>query len=362
MTARRSFASDNNAGVHPAVLAAISRANTGHVVGYGDDPWTRAAENAFRKHFGAGAELFAVFNGTGANVLALKALTSGSHHAVVCARGAHVDVDECGAPEAWTGCKLISVPTEDGKLTPKLVEAACHGVGDQHHVQPRVITISQSTEVGTVYRPFEVRALARFAHARGMFLHMDGARISNAAASLGLTLREATRALGVDVLSFGGTKNGLMGCDAVVLFNRAPARDFKYLRKQGTQLASKMRFLSVQLTALLTNELWRRNALHANRMARLLESKIRRIAGVQLVYPVEANAVFAKISRRAAARLKRHYFFYTWDEEASVFRWMCSWDTTEKDVEHFARLVALAVRKNGKGSRGGKAGRKKERG
>jgi len=349
MPARRSFASDNNAGVHPAVLAAIARANIGHVVGYGDDPYTRTAERLFARHFGSGADVFPVFNGTGANVLALKALAAGSHHAVICARGAHVEVDECGAPEAWTGCKLISVPTEDGKLTPALVEDACYGVGDQHHVQPRVITISQSTEVGTIYKPAEVKALAKFARAKGMFLHMDGARISNAAAALGLTLRQATRDLGVDVVSFGGTKNGLMGADAVVLFDRARTAEFKYLRKQGTQLASKMRFLSVQLAALLSNNLWRQNAAHANRMAKMLESMIRRVAGVQVMYPVEANAVFAKIPHGAAARLRQHYFFYTWDEKDSIFRWMCSWDTSAKDVDHFARLVSLAIRKDKEG-------------
>ncbi len=340
---RRSFASDNNAGIHPDILDAIAAANTGHVVGYGDDPWTRSAERAFRKHFGAGAEVFPVFNGTAANVLALKALVQ-PHHAVLCAEGAHVEADECGAPEAWTGCKLIPIATEDGKLTPKAVRAACHGVGDQHHVQPRVISISQSTELGTVYKPAEVRALARFARDRGMFLHMDGARISNAAAALRLTLRQATRDLGVDVLSFGGTKNGLMGADAVVLFDRARTVDFKYLRKQGTQLASKMRFLSAQLLAMLSNDLWRRNALHANRMAKLLEARVRRIAGVRVKYRVEANAVFAKIPPRTIARLRKQYFFYTWDEEASVVRWMCSWDTTEEDVADFARLVAQAMR------------------
>lgn len=342
MTMRRGFASDNNAGVHPRILAAMAAANVGHTPGYGDDPWTRSAERQFRRHLGAGAQVFPVFNGTGANVLALKAL-AGSHHAVVCAEGAHIDVDECGAPEAWTGCKLIPVPTRDGKLTPKVVEAACHGAGDQHHVQPRVISISQSTELGTVYRPAEVRALARWARRRGMFLHMDGARISNAAAHLGLTLRQATRDLGVDVLSFGGTKNGLMGADAVVLFDRAKAPDFKFLRKQGTQLASKMRFLSAQLGALLEQDLWRENALHANRMATLLASKVRCISGARVVYRVDANAVFVQLPRRAVARLRKRYFFYTWDEEASVVRWMCSWDTTEADVQDFAALVAQAL-------------------
>jgi threonine aldolase len=339
----RSFASDNNAGVHPEVLRALAEVNVGHVVGYGDDPYTRAMERAFRKEFGAGAVVFPVFNGTGANVLSLKALAR-PHQSVICSEGAHIDVDECGAPESWTGCKLIPVATADGKLSPKIVEAACHGVGDQHHVQPRVISISQSTERGTVYTAKEVLALSRFAHARGMVLHMDGARISNAAAALGLTLREATRDLGVDVLSFGGTKNGLMGADAVVLFDPSLADDFKFLRKQGTQLASKMRFLSAQLAALLGGGLWRRNAEHANRMARLLESQVRRGAGLKAVYRVDANAVFVRLPRRAIPRLRKRYFFYTWDEAASVVRWMCSWDTTEEDVREFAGRVAEALR------------------
>jgi len=338
----RSFASDNNAGVHPDVLRALAEANVGHVVGYGDDPTTRAMERAFRKEFGAGSAVFPVFNGTGANVLSLKALTN-SHQAVICAEGAHIDVDECGAPESWTGCKLLPVRTPDGKLTPTLVAPACHGVGDQHHVQPRVISISQTTERGTVYAPREVRALARYAHGRGLLLHMDGARISNAAARLGLSLRQASRDLGVDVLSFGGTKNGLMGADAVVLFDASLVGAFPFLRKQGTQLASKMRFLSAQLEALLQGGLWRRNAGHANRMAALLESRVRRLRGVRVVYRVEANAVFVRIPRRAVARLRKRYFFYTWDEAASVVRWMCSWDTTEEDVREFAGRVAEAL-------------------
>src|SRR6185295_6664521 len=255
---------------------------------------------------------FPVFNGTGANVLCQKALAQ-PHQAVFCAGAAHIHVDECGAPEAWTGCKLIPLESPDGKLTPLLVDAACHGVGDQHHVQPRVISIAQSTELGTVYRAREVEALARFAHARGLVLHMDGARISNAAASQGLTLKQATRDLGVDALSFGGTKNGLMGADAVVLFRKELVPDFKYLRKQGMQLASKMRFLSVQLDALLTNDLWRRNAEHANRMARLLESRVRRLKGVTVVQKVDANGVFVRIPRRAIAKIRKRYFFYTWD-------------------------------------------------
>jgi threonine aldolase len=339
----RSIASKRTKLHCPEVLHAISSINRGHVVGYGDDPYTRSAARRFREHFGAGTEIFPVFNGTAANVLCLKALTK-SHHAVICSDVSHIQVDECGAPEAWTGCKLLPVSTPDGKLTPRLVEGVVHDVGDQHHVQPRVISIAQSTEMGTVYRPKEVEALARFAHARGMLLHMDGARICNAAAALGLTLREATRDLGVDALSFGGTKNGLLGADAVVLFRKELVPDFKYLRKQGMQLASKMRFLSVQLGALLSNNLWRSNALQANRMAKLLEARVRRIPGVKIVQKVEANGVFVQIPRRTIVPLRRKYFFYTWDEAASVVRWMCSWDTTEEDVQEFAQVVADIVR------------------
>jgi threonine aldolase len=339
MTPLRSFASDNNAGVHPEVLTALAGANRGHVVGYGDDDHTRSMARRFRSTFGAGSEVFPVFNGTGANVLCLKALTR-THEAVFCAGAAHIHVDECGAPEAWTGCKLIPLESPDGKLTPALIESALHGVGDQHHVQPRVISIAQSTELGTVYQPREVEALARFAHARGMVLHMYGARISNAASSLGLTLRQATRDLGVDALSFGGTKNGLMGADAVVLFRKDLVPSFKYLRKQGMQLASKMRFLSAQLEALLAGDLWRRNAEQANRMARLLESRVRRLKGVTVVQKVDANGVFVRIPRRAVEKIRKRYFFYTWDEEASVVRWMCSWDTTEEDVREFAAFVS----------------------
>src|SRR5216683_2141456 len=265
MKPSRSFASDNNAGVHLEVLKAITAANQGHVVGYGDDPYTDSAVRQFKRHFGDDVEVFFVFNGTAANCLGLKALTN-SYHAVICAEAAHIYVDECGAPEKFTGCKLIPISTRDGKLTVESVEHAYHGIGDQHHVQPRVISITQSTEVGTVYRPEEIQALARFAHDREMFLHMDGARISNAAASLGQTLRQATRDLGVDALSFGGTKNGLMGAEAVVFFDKKLSRNFHYLRKQGMQLASKMRFISAQLDTLLSNDLWLKNARHANRM------------------------------------------------------------------------------------------------
>lgn len=343
MKPARSFASDNNAGIHPAILNAISAANRGHAVGYGDDVYTEAAVRKFKQHFGSDIEVFVVFNGTAANCLSLKALTD-SYHAVICTEAAHIYNDECGAPERFTGCKLIAIASRDGKLTVDSVRHAYHGIGDQHHVQPKAISITQATEMGTVYKPPEIKALAKFAHDRDMFLHMDGARIANAAVSLGLNLRQATRDLGVDVLSFGGTKNGLMGAEAVVFFDEKLARDFLYVRKQGMQLASKMRFISAQLDALLSNHLWRKNAEHANRMAGILEKQIRKIPGVKIVYPVEANGVFAQIPHRAIARLQKRYFFYVWSEEESVVRWMCSFDTTEDDVMQFAKFVAQTVK------------------
>jgi threonine aldolase len=338
----RSFASDNNAGVHASVLAAVGAANVGHAVGYGDDPYTASAVRKFKEHFGRDVRVFFVFNGTAANVLGLRALTQ-SYHAVICTEAAHIYTDECGAPEKFTGCKLIPVATHDGKLTLDGVKTAYHGIGDQHHVQPRVIAITQATEMGTVYRPDEIKSLSRFAREHGMYLHMDGARIANAAASLGQTLREATRDLGVDVLSFGGTKNGLMGAEAVVFFNPRLAEDFLYWRKQGMQLASKMRFVAAQFETLLSDDLWLKSARHANRMAKLLAREIKEIPGVEIVYPVEANGVFARIPREAIAKIQKRYFFYVWNEEQSVVRWMCSFDTTKEDVEQFAKFVAQVL-------------------
>ena len=338
----RSFASDNNAGVHASVLKAMSAANVGHAIAYGDDPYTATAVRKFKEHFGRDVRVFFVFNGTAANVLGLRALTQ-SYHAIICTEAAHIYTDECGAPEKFTGCKLIPLPTHDGKLTLEGVQGAYHGIGDQHHVQPRVISITQATEMGTVYRPEEIKALSRFAREHGMYLHMDGARIANAAASLGQTLRQATRDLGVDVLSFGGTKNGLMGGEAVVFFNPRLAEDFLYWRKQGMQLASKMRFVAVQFETLLSNDLWLASARQANRMAKLLAREVKKIPGVEIVYPVEANGVFVRIPYPAIARIQQRYFFYVWNEEQSVVRWMCSFDTTKQDIEQFAKFVAQVI-------------------
>ena len=339
----RSFASDNNAGVHPNILEAIAAANNGHVVAYGDDPYTERATAKFREHLGKDIDVYFVFGGTGANVLGLKAVTE-SYHAIICAETAHINVDECGAPEKFTGCKLLSVSTEDGKLTIDRIKHFLHGVGFEHHVQPRVISISQSTEMGTVYTPGEIEALSRFAHKNNMLLHMDGARIANAAVSLKRGLREITGALGVDILSFGGAKNGMMYGEAVVFFERSRSPDFKYIRKQGMHLPSKMRFISAQFEALFTDDLWRRNAEHANRMAQILVRELAAVPQVKITQKVEANGVFAIVPPKYVPVLQKWYFFYVWNEETSEVRFMTSFDTTEDDIREFVALVKKTVR------------------
>jgi threonine aldolase len=346
-----SFASDNNAPVHPEILAAIAAANVGHVRAYGDDPWTHAMEERFREHFGPGARAFAVFGGTGANVLSFSAMLK-PYEAVICAELAHVSVDECGAPERFLGSKLLLVPTADGKIRPDDVTARLKGLRDQHHVQPRAVSITQSTEVGTVYTPDEIAELARAAHANGLFLHVDGARLSNAAASLDVPLRALATDAGVDVLSFGGTKNGAMAAEAVVFLRPELGEEFRFLRKQGMQLASKMRFVAAQLARLLEGDLWRANAQSANRMARRLAERTRGIPGVEIVHPTQANGVFARLPRAVVEPLQRHSFFYVWDEEGPVARWMCSFDTTEADVDAFADALRDQVRRTaGAGAR-----------
>ena len=345
MSPLRSFASDNNSGIHPDILKAVQEANTGHAVGYGADPWTNSAEEAFRREFGGDVRVFFVFLGTAANVLSLNALTR-PYHSVICAKSAHINVDECGAPERFLGCKILSFPTPDGKLRPGDVRPALHDLGNEHHNQPRVISITQCTELGTLYRPEEVKALSDLAHEHGMFLHMDGARIANAAAALGLSLAETTRECGVDVLSFGGTKNGMMYGEAVVFFRPEPAEEFRFIRKQGMQLASKMRYISAQFTALLTGDLWLQNARNANAMARILAEEATEIPGVHLTRPVETNAVFARIPARAVAALQAQYFFYVWNPEPAdspEVRWMCSFDTTEEDVRAFTVALRRAL-------------------
>jgi threonine aldolase len=342
----RGFASDNNSGAHPEVLAAIAAANDGHVVAYGDDDYTTAAVQRFRDHFGEDAEAFMVFNGTGANVLALRALAR-PFEAVICPPTAHMNIDECGAPERIAGVKLLPVETPDGKLTPELVAHRITGVGDQHASQPRIVSISESTELGTVYTADEIGALAELAHGHEMLLHVDGARLSNAAAALELPLRALTADAGVDVLSFGGTKNGLLLGDAIVFLRPDLARDFLFIRKQSMQLASKMRFLAAQFDALLGGDLWHRNAAHANAMAGRLADAISGIDGVELAYPVEANGVFVTLPAAAIERLRSALPaalpFYVWDESTGTIRLMCSWDTTEEDVDGLTAAVAAAL-------------------
>ncbi len=342
MTERRGFASDNHAGVHPEVMAAIAAANEGHAAAYGADPWTARAQQRFREHFGPAAHAYPVFNGTGANVLCLEALTR-PWQGVVCARSAHLNVDECGAPER-AGRKLLVVDTPDGRLTPELVAPLLVRIGDEHVVQPRVISITQSTELGTVYPPGAVAALAEWAHAHGMLLHVDGARLCNAAAALEVPLRALTTDAGVDALSFGGTKNGVMGAEAVVLLRDEIADGFRFRRKQAMQLASKMRFVSAQLEALLAGDLWKRSAAHANAMARRLVDAVRHLPGLTVTQPVEANAVFAVLAPEATERLQRDWPFYLWDDNTGEVRWMCSWDTSPEDVDAFAADVRAVLR------------------
>ncbi|MFF4240216.1 threonine aldolase family protein [Actinomadura geliboluensis] len=340
--AARGFASDNQASVHPDVLAALAEVNTGHQPAYGDDAVTGRLRAVVRRHFGDRAEVYPVFNGTGANVVSLQAMSE-RWSSVVCPESAHINTDECGAAEKIAGLKLITVPAPDGKLTPGLVERYATGFGNVQRRQPAVVSITQSTELGTVYTAEETAAVAAAAHERGMTVHMDGARIANAAASLGVPLRALTTDAGVDVLSFGGTKNGLLLGEAIVVLNPDAVRGVSYLRKSSMQLASKMRYVSAQLVALLDGDLWLRNAAHANAMAGRLEAAARAVPGVEITQPVQANTVFAVIPKDVAERLRERFAFYTWDEATGEVRWVCSFDTTEQDVAAFAAALAAEM-------------------
>ena len=337
----KSFASDNYAGAHPEVLAAIAEANDGHAAAYGADPWTARAEELLREHFGDQATSYLVFNGSAANVLSIRALCR-PWESVVCAAQSHINVDECGAPERIAGTKLQAVPTLDAKLTPELVESQIARIDDEHAVQQRVVSISQSTELGTRYSPYEVSALAHFAHERGLLLHVDGARLANAAAALEIPLHAITTDVGVDVVSFGGTKNGILVGEAVVFLDPKLAEGFVYLRKQTLQLASKGRFLAAQFIALLEGDLWRRNAAHANAMAARLGAALVATPGVTITQPVQANGVFAIVPRVVTEALQRDWPFYVWNEHTGEVRWLCSWDTTEDEIDAFAAAVKQA--------------------
>jgi threonine aldolase len=343
-SAVRGFASDNYSGVHPRVLAAIDAANGGHQVAYGEDVYTERLQQVFAGHFGHGVEVFPVFNGTGANVTGLQSMLP-RWGAVISASTAHINSDEGGAPERVGGIKLLTVPAPDGKLTPELIDREAWGWGDEHRAQPLVVSITQTTELGTAYTADEIAAIADHVHEHGMKVHLDGARLSNAAASLGLPLRAFTRDVGVDVLSFGGTKNGLLGAEAVVFFEsvRGRAIDFPYIRKQGMGLASKMRFVAAQFDAVLAGGLWLRGADHANRMATRLAAAVQGTPGLILTQPVEANAVFAVLPRRAIRSLQERYHFYVWDEAADEVRWMTTFATTEAEVDAFADDIHAAV-------------------
>jgi threonine aldolase len=337
----KSFASDNYASAHPDMLDAMAEANDGHAVSYGADPWTARAQEILRGHFGEQSQSLLVFNGSGANVVSIRAVCR-PWEAVICAETAHVNVDEGGAPERIAGVKLLTVATPDGKLTPEQVRARATRIGDEHAVQPRLVTITQSTEYGTRYSPEETAAIAQTAHELGLLLHMDGSRLANAAAGLSCDLGDLVGAVGVDVLSLGGTKNGMVLGEAVVFLDPAVAEGVRYLRKQTLQLASKSRFLAAQFIAMFEGDLWRRNAAHANAMATRLADAIRGIPGVTLTQAVQANGVFAVVPREAAETVRPRWPFYTWDETTGEERLMCSWDTTAEEVDGFAQALAAA--------------------
>ncbi|HLN74716.1 MAG: threonine aldolase family protein [Methylococcaceae bacterium] len=339
---KRGFASDNNSGIHPDILKAIHNANEGHAVGYGGDKITEMAIQRFKQEFGEDIDVYFVFNGTGANVLGLSTL-SHSFHSIICADTAHIQTDECGAPEKLTGSKLLPVETIKGKINPDAIRRYLHGFDFEHHSQPKVISISQVTELGTLYTVEEIKAITDLAHEYGMYVHMDGARLANAAVALDLPFRAFTRDAGVDVLSFGGTKNGMMLGEAVVFFNAELTKSTKYIRKQSMQLYSKMRFVSAQFLAYFENDLWKKNATHSNKMAKLLEQEVKKIPAIQLTQEVAANGVFAIVPHEIIAQLQEKYFFYVWDEHRSEVRWMTSFDTQEEDILNFTALIKSLV-------------------
>jgi threonine aldolase len=342
---KRGFASDNNAGVHPDVFKEMLSINAGHTLGYGSDIYTEKAKKLFKEHLGNSTEAFFVFNGTAANVLGLTGVTR-PWNSIITAFNAHIEQDECGAPEKFTGCKVLTVDTTDGKIRVEMLEKHMHGFDFEHHSQPKVISITQATEMGTVYTPDEISKIADYAHDKGMLLHIDGARIANAAVTLDLPFKTFTTDAGVDVLSFGGTKNGMMFGEAVCFLKTGLSDNFKYIRKQGMQLASKMRFISAQYIAYFRNDLWKKCASHSNSMAKLLYEKVKGLSEVRVTQPVQSNGVFIIIPARIAGNLSKHYFFYPWNEKTSEYRWMTSWDTTEEDIENFVKILEEEIRKS----------------
>ncbi len=338
----RSFASDNNSGVHPLVMDAMFRANVDHAVGYGDDRWTDEALKCFATQFGEAAEVFFVFNGTGANSVALQAVTR-PFNSIICASTAHILVDECGAPAKMTGATLTPIDTPDGKLTPELIKPYLKDFGVCHHPQPGAVYISQVSEMGTVYTIEEVRAIADLVHEYGMFLHMDGARLAGACEALGCSFRDVTVDAGVDILSFGGTKNGMMMGEAVVCFRPEISKNIKYIRKQSAQLASKMRYLSAGFIPYLKDELWRQNAEQANSHARKLFEAMSAYPEIHFTQKMQTNQIFFTLPRFVADRLLSEYFFYFWNEAISECRLVTSWDSTSEDVSKFIVILNTAI-------------------
>jgi len=336
----KAFASDNYSGVHPEIMEALQKANAAHEGSYGNDQYTARAVKKFKEFFGDDIEVFFVYNGTAANVLGLTTITQ-SFNSVLCAEGAHINVDESTAPEKFLGCKLVTIPSPDGKITAAQVKEKIQRIGDQHHPQAKVVSISQASEYGTVYSPDELAALSEVAKANNLYFHMDGSRIANAAVTLNTSFKDITRH--VDVLSFGGTKNGLMFGEAIVFFRKQLAENFVYQRKQGMQLASKMRFISAQFEALLSNDLWKRNATHTNSLAKLLGSELGKIPGITITQKIDANGVFAIVPPRIIEPLQKEFPFYVWVDKTNEVRLMCSWDSTEAEVKNFISKVRSLV-------------------
>ena len=335
----RSFASDNNSSVHPKVMEAIVKANQDHALGYGDDCWTQEATELVKAQFSRDCEVYFVFNGTGSNTMALQLMTR-PYHIIFCAETAHISVDECGAPGKATGCFMRTIQTPDGKLTPELLQPYMTNFGVEHHSQPGAVYISQCSELGTIYTPEELKKLTEFAHHYGMKVHIDGARLSNAAAALGVSLEEA--AYGADTLTLGGTKNGLMGAECVVVFNKELMAEARYARKQACQLASKMRYLACQFTAFLTDNLWLECATHANRLAARLYTELKDIKGITFTQKAESNQLFLTMPREVEDELLKDYFFYFWNEANNEIRFVTSFDSTEEDVDKLiARIKGL---------------------
>lgn len=337
------FGSDNHSGVHPDIIRSIESVNVGYSVAYGDDDYTKRAVEKFKEHFGRNIDVYFVGNGTAANILGLKIVTD-SFNSIFCAETAHLNVHECCGPEKFTGCKLVTVPTSDGKLTVDLLKSYIVGFGDPHMAQPKVISITQSTELGTVYTSKEIKDLSDFAHKNGMLLHMDGARLCNAAVYLDVNLNDISGNVGVDVLSFGGTKNGMMFGDAVIFFGKKLSKNFEFIRKQGMHLTSKMRFISAQFEALLSNGLWEENATHANKMAQLLYDKVKDIPQIRVTQKVQANAVFAVLPKKILTKLNEKYSFHVTNEQTLEVRWMCSFNTSNEDVMNFVETIRKAIK------------------